>query len=212
MMNKLILSLVLVGYAVAGPLSIFGQGVADLNKGFCLAFQDNQEDLTTACYVQCLATEPKIKAFFDAVDLTNNDDMTNSLQNMGIQFMNQFKDCRTTEFLFSLDNRLSDQAFLYGTVGNVGSQVGTYIAYAQMAGVDCDPTLPIDNAVDTTFCKLLKKHSINQVFQKLQPQLDKILAGAVDTDYIMIGQVATNFLLSVVNYKAPNVNTGLKPK
>jgi hypothetical protein len=130
MMNNLIVSLVLVGYAMAGPFSPFGQGVADLNKGFCLAFQDNQEDTTSASYTQCLATEPKIIEFFNAVDLTNNDDMTNTLQNMGIQFMNQFKDCRTTEFLFSLDNRLSDQAFLYGTVGNLGSQIGTYIAYA----------------------------------------------------------------------------------
>jgi len=81
-----------------------------------------------------------------------------------------------------------------------------------MAGIDCDASAPIDNAADTTFCKLLKKHSINQVVQKLQPELDKILAGAADTDYVMIGQIATNFLLSVVNYKAPNVNTGLKPK
>jgi hypothetical protein len=34
----------------------------------------------------------------------------------------------------------------------------------------------------------------------------------LDTDYKKIGLVATNFLLSVVNYKAPNVNTGLKAK
>ena len=81
-----------------------------------------------------------------------------------------------------------------------------------MAGIDCDAKVPIDNTADTTFCKFLKKHSINQVFQKLHQELDKILAGAVDTDYVMIGQIATNFLLSVVNYKAPNVNTGLKPK
>jgi hypothetical protein len=108
MINNLFVILALVGYAMAGPLSIFGQGIADLNKGFCLAFQDNQADNTTACFKACEATEPKIIAFFNAVDFTNNDDMTNTLQNMGIQFMSQFKDCRTTEFLFSLDNRLSD--------------------------------------------------------------------------------------------------------
>lgn len=108
MMNKLFVTLALVGYAVAGPLSGFGQGFSDMNKGFCLAFQDDQTDVTTGCYLSCLDTEPKIKLFFDAVDLTNNNDMTNTLQNMGIQFMTQFKNCRTTEFLFSLDNRLSD--------------------------------------------------------------------------------------------------------
>jgi hypothetical protein len=28
----------------------------------------------------------------------------------------------------------------------------------------------------------------------------------------LIGKYLTNFILSVVNFKAPNVNTGLKPK
>jgi hypothetical protein len=51
------------------------------------------------------------------------------LQNAGIQLMTQFKDCRTTEFLFSLDNRFSDNAFLSGTVANLGTQVGTLGGY-----------------------------------------------------------------------------------
>jgi hypothetical protein len=50
MMNKVVLTLALVGYAVAGPLSRFGQGFSDLNKGFCLAFQDNQADEETTCF------------------------------------------------------------------------------------------------------------------------------------------------------------------
>jgi len=215
MMNKVLVTFALVGYAVAGPLSIFGQGFADLNKGFCLAFQDDQADLTTACYTSCLATEPKIISFFDSVnvDFINNQDSLNTLQNMGIQFMTQFKDCRTTEFLFSLDNRLSDKAFLTGTVANLASQVGTYIGYMYMAGgsVDCDPTT-ITDTTQQIFCKLLQKHSLTKVKNELQPQIDGILAGSETTDYKQIGQVGTNFILSVVNYKAPNVNTGLKPK
>ena len=46
--------------------------------------------------------------------------------------MTQFKDCRTTEFLFSLDNRLSDTAFISGTVANLATQVGTLVAYQQI--------------------------------------------------------------------------------
>ena len=145
MMNKLFVTLALVGYAVAGPLSGFGQSFADMNKGFCLAFQDDQADTTTGCYISCLDTEPKIKEFFDAVDITNNDDMTNTLQNMGIQFMTQFKNCRTTEFLFSLDNRLSDQAFLSGTIANLVSQAGTFGGYFYMAkDINCDPATITD--------------------------------------------------------------------
>jgi hypothetical protein len=211
MMNKLFVTLALVGYAVAGPLSKFGQGFADMNKGFCLAFQDDQTDDTNNCYISCLDTEPKIIAFFDAVDLTNNEDMTNTLQNMGIQFMTQFKNCRTTEFLFSLDNRLSDSAFLSGTIANLASQGGTFGGYLYMVGgIECDPAT-ITDSTKKVFCKLLKKHSITKIYDDLKPQLQTILDGTT-TDYKKIGQVATNFLLSVVNYKAPNVNTGLKSK
>ena len=43
--------------------------------------------------------------------------------------MSQFKDCRTTEFLFSLDNRFSNTAFLAGTVANLVTQFGTLGLY-----------------------------------------------------------------------------------
>ncbi len=215
MMNKVILTLALVGYAMAGPLSKLGQPSADLNKGFCLAFQDNQADTTTACYTSCLATEPKIVKFFDSVnvDFLNNQDTLNMVQNLGITFMTQFKDCRTTEFLFSLDNRLSDGAFLTGTVSNLATQAATFAGYVYMSGGDfnCDPT-KITDTTKQVFCKLLLKHSLTKVKDQLKPELDKILSGATNTNYKLIGNVATNFLLSVVNYKAPNVNTGLKPK
>ena len=76
--------------------------------------------------------------------------------------------------------------------------------------IACDPDT-ITDSTKKVFCKLLKKHSITKVYDDLSPQLKTIIEGTV-TDYRKIGQVATNFLLSVVNYKAPNVNTGLKPK
>ena len=125
--------------------------------------------------------------------------------------MTQFKNCRTTEFLFSLDNRLSDTAFLSGTVANLASQGGTFGGYLYMVGgIECDPST-ITDTTKKVFCKLLKKHSITKIYDDLKPELQTILDGTT-TDYKKIGQVATNFLLSVVNYKAPNVNTGLKAK
>ena len=80
MFKKLIIATTaLVGYAMAeGPLSSLGGVVADLNKGFCRAFQDNQADLTTACYVSCTDTEPMIEAFFNSVNFTNTNDMVNT--------------------------------------------------------------------------------------------------------------------------------------
>jgi hypothetical protein len=59
----------------------------------------------------------------------NSGDLMTNLQNAGIQLMTQFRDCRTTEFLFSLDNRFSDNAFLSGTIANLGTQVGTFGGY-----------------------------------------------------------------------------------
>lgn len=131
-MNKFFVALAFVGYAMAGPLSSLGDGAGKFNLGFCLAFQDNQADTTTACYKSCLNTKPKIQTFFDSVDFSNSQSMTTALQNVGIQFMNQFKDCRTTEFLFSLDNRLSDNAFLSGSIANLGTQAATFGTYYYM--------------------------------------------------------------------------------
>lgn len=80
-----------------------------------------------------------------------------------------------------------------------------------MAGnIECDP----NDKTDTTkqiFCKLLKKHSLTKLYDDLVPELMTILEGTA-TNYKKMGQVATNFLLSIVNYKAPNSNTGIKPK
>ena len=51
MMNKVLLVLAIAGYTMAaGPFSSVGADLADANIGFCLAFQDNQNDKTTSCY------------------------------------------------------------------------------------------------------------------------------------------------------------------
>jgi len=59
-MNKLLVALAFVGCAMAGLLSSIGNGAGKFNLGFCLAFQDNQNDTTTACYKSCNNTVPKI--------------------------------------------------------------------------------------------------------------------------------------------------------
>ncbi len=131
MMIKAVVALTFVGAAVAqtaaqASLAVaVGQALGDMNKGFCLAFQDNQNDETTTCFQSCTVTSTKIQNAFDSSKYSggqfNSGDLMTYLQNAGIQLMTQFKDCRTTEFLFSLDNRLSDNAFLTGTIANVGT-------------------------------------------------------------------------------------------
>lgn len=110
-----------------------GQAIGLANLGSCLAFQDDQTDTTTTCFVSCNVTSNKIASAFNSSQYTdgiyNSGEMMTQLQNAGIQLMTQFKDCRTTEFLFSLDNRLSNSAFLTGTVANLATQVGTLVGY-----------------------------------------------------------------------------------
>lgn len=38
-----------------------------------------------------------------------------------IYILTQFQDCKTTEFLFALDNRFSDLSFAIGTISNVAT-------------------------------------------------------------------------------------------
>lgn len=121
------------------------------------------------------------------------------LQNAGIQLMSQFKDCRTTEFLFSLDNRLSDNAFLSGTVANLVTQVGTLIGYSQLT------------SQSSIFDSLFKQHAMFKLYKSITKAVYDS-QGNINPNYKNLGQILTNYLLSVVSYKAPNVNTGLKSK
>ena len=81
MMMKLALGLALIAtVALANPtLDALGVNAGDLNRGFCLAFQDDQTDVKTQCYKTCNSTGPKFEAFFSSISVTNNGDMTNNL-------------------------------------------------------------------------------------------------------------------------------------
>jgi len=37
-----------------------GSALGEVNKGFCLAFQDDQTDTTTTCFQSCTVTSTKI--------------------------------------------------------------------------------------------------------------------------------------------------------
>ena len=50
---------------------------------------------------------------------------------------------------------------------------------------------------------------MNKVYKNLKNAKKADNSG---TDYKLVGKYLTNFALSFVNFKAPNVNTGLKPK
>ena len=59
----------------------------------------------------------------------NTADLLSKLQSMNIKLLSQFKDCKTTEFFYAIDNRLSDLPFTYGTVMNIATQIGTAAGY-----------------------------------------------------------------------------------
>ncbi len=58
-----------------------------------------------------------------------------------------------------------------------------------------------------TFTKLYKKHAMYKTYDELSNNFDTVDYSI--TDYKLLGLQLTNFMLSIINYKAPNVNTGL---
>jgi len=69
----------------------------------------------------------------------------------------QFTDCKTTEFLFSLDNRLSDPSFFSGLIANIGTQFGSYVAYYAAS------TFITTASIKSIFTDLLKSSSLSMV-------------------------------------------------
>ncbi len=92
-MMKIALALTLVGvaYGQTSVAASLGSSLGMMNTGFCLAFQDNQNDETTTCYTSCSKTADKITLAFDSKQYTNGEfnsgDMLTFLQNAGLQLM-----------------------------------------------------------------------------------------------------------------------------
>ena len=161
---KIACALTFVGAAYAATTSFaaqVGTSLGKLNTGSCLAFQDNQNDETTTCYLSCQETAKQVSLAFDPSKYTggnfNSGDMMTNLQNAGLQLMTQFQDCKTTEFLFSLDNRFSDTAFVSGSIANLGTQLATLLVYRQLG-----------SSSGSRFKQLADNHSMNKVYLNLK--------------------------------------------
>ena len=76
MMKITILALTVIGaaYGQTAAQSNFAAAVGDaigkVNLGGCLAFQDDQTDTTTTCYLSCTVTSGKVANAFDASQYT----------------------------------------------------------------------------------------------------------------------------------------------
>ena len=74
--------------------SQIGTALGFANQGFCLAFQDNQDDMTTTCYAACSVTAQKLDDMMNPTKYSggtiNNGELATNVQNTAIQFLNQF--------------------------------------------------------------------------------------------------------------------------
>jgi hypothetical protein len=127
-MKSILSTLAILGLAAvarADYLADFGTAAGEFNTGFCLAFQDDPTDTTTTCYSSCTTTATYIAEMFDVTYYTDSTFNTAELLQFGqetmIYLLTQFKDCKTTEFFFAIDNRLSDLSFATGTLANIGT-------------------------------------------------------------------------------------------
>ena len=122
----------------------------------------------------------------------NSADLLNFLSNVGIMVSQQFQTCQTTQFLYSLDNRFSDPAFLSGTVANLGTQVGTLVGYYVLGTTY---NMPI-------FTTLFTSSSLYSLYSKLYVAI-------VALQFQTVGLTATQFLLSLVSYKSSGTSSKL---
>lgn len=200
MMNKIVLALVgCVAVTQATSLVYeLGTDIGDFNLGVCLGFQDDSTDTTTTCYGSCLGTAAYIQNMFDVTQYTNSQfnspQMLQFAQTMEIQLLTEFNDCHLMEFLYALNNRLSDPSFYSGTAANIATQISTVVGYYY-------GSTSTTGAISTILMSLFTKSTLVITYQT-------IYADILAFDFQKLGLDTTQFILSLVNYKAPNINTG----
>lgn len=199
MMNKIVLALAgLIAVAKAQDLSVIGTYVSAFNLGMCLGFQNDITDISTTCYASCSNAGAYIDFIFDASQYTNGQyntaELIDKAQVAQIYLLTEFKDCHLIEFLYAIDNRFSDSAFTAGMVSNIGTQVATtagyYGAYTQTTG-----------QIQTVMWNLFVNSAMYMVY-------DDVYTAYTGLDFQLMGTTLTLFVLSIVNYSAPNINTG----
>jgi hypothetical protein len=113
--------------------------------------------------------------------------------------MTQLNDCQITEFLYSIDNRFSNPAFLSGTIANVGTQIGTLVTYITLLSTSTDATLR------AIFTSLLNSSPMYAVYNKVVA-----LWTASPQSATMVQEIAlavTQFGLTIVNFKTSTAAT-----
>lgn len=166
-----------------------GDYIKDLNLGSCLAFQDDTTDTTTTCYKSCAKTSTEVYQAFNTStysSLANPSDFMNKISVIGIKFMGQFSDCKTTEFLMALDNRLSNLSFLVGTGSNLAVQAG--MAAAKYFGF----------------------FNGNSALYSFAMNIYNAITDSNQRSGVEVGKMVTLFLANLVNYKAPNIAVQLE--
>ena len=131
---KLALFLVLPALVTAQWAAQVGQAIADFNTGVAMSFQTNPLDTTSVCYVDATATGVLIINMFDYSTYTGGVITASELgsrlfSGVNLAFMQQSKDCGTSNILYMINNRLSDPSFTVGLISNVATQVATAITY-----------------------------------------------------------------------------------
>ena len=113
--------------------------------------------------------------------------------------MTQLNNCQITEFMYAVDNRFSNPAFLTGTIANVGTQIGTLATYITLVSTSTDATLT------TIFTRLLNSSPMYAVYNKVVT-----LWSASPQSATMVQEIAlavTTFGLTIVNFKTSTAAT-----
>ena len=111
--------------------------------------------------------------------------------------MTQLNDCQITEFLYAVDNRFSNSAFLSGTIANVGTQIGTLATYITLLSTSTDAILT------TVFTRLLESSPMYAVYNKVMT----LWAAQSATMVQEIALAVTTFGLTIVNFKTSTAAT-----
>lgn len=200
-MNKIVLALAgFVALSMQTAVTVYDIGtyLGDFNDGVALGFQDDTTDESTDCYISATDTSVYIQNIFDETQYTsgtfNTAEMISMAQTAEIAFLTEFNDCHLMEFLYAVNNRLQDPAFLSGLVSNIGTQIGTVIGYYY-------GSTQTTGAVSTALMTLFDKSTLIITYNDLYADL-------VALDFKSFGTGLVTFVTSLVNYKAPNVNTG----
>jgi len=200
-MNKLVLALAgFVAFTTQAAVTVYeiGTYIGDFNKGVALGFQDDSTDESTDCYLSAADTSVYIQNIFDEDQYTsgtfNTAEMVSMAQTAEIAFLTEFNDCHLMEFLYAVNNRLQDPAFLSGLVSNIVTQISTVIGYYYGS---TQTTGAVSDALLTLFYK-----------STLYITYDELYADLLALDFTSFGTTAVLFLTSLINYRAPNVNTG----